>query len=49
MNDKEKILAAINKLLKLDTNFAENLAKLAEIAEKKPMVYKQAVNMLKSY
>ena len=49
MNDKEKILAAINKLVKLDTNFAANLEKLAHLAEKKPLIYQQAVKQLSNY
>jgi len=38
MSDKEKILTAINKLSKLDANLAENLTKLAELAEKKQFI-----------
>ena len=48
MSDKEKILAAINKLAKLDPNLGENLTKLAELAEKNKFVYEQAVKQLKS-
>lgn len=48
MSDKEKILTAINKLAKLDANIAENLTKLAELAEKNKFVYDQAVKQLKS-
>ena len=48
MSDKEKILTAINKLAKLDANLAENLTKLAELAEKNKFVYDQAVKQLKS-
>lgn len=48
MTDKEKILAAINKLSKLDANLAENLTKLADLAEKNKFVYDQAVKQLKS-
>jgi hypothetical protein len=44
---KENIIAAVNKLVKLDPNFAENLNKLAELAEKKPFIYQQAVDQLK--
>jgi len=48
MTDKEKILAAINKLVKFDANLADNLTKLAELAEKNKFVYDQAVKQLKS-
>jgi hypothetical protein len=44
---KENIIASVNKLVKLDPNFAENLSKLAELAEKKPFIYQQAVDQLK--
>jgi len=45
---KQQILEAVNTLIKLDPNFAENIAKLAQMAEKKPSVYKMAVEYLKS-
>jgi len=45
---KEKLLEAVNTLIKLDPNFPENLAKLAELAKNKPSVYKMAVEYLKS-
>jgi hypothetical protein len=48
MLEKEKILAAINKLIKHDPFLAENLTKLADLAEKNPFVYKQAVKQLNS-
>jgi hypothetical protein len=48
MTDKEKILTAINKLATIDANLAENLTKLAELAEKNKFVYDQAVKQLKS-
>ena len=41
MSDKEKILAAINKLAKLDPNLGENLIKLAKLDEDKPFIYKR--------
>jgi len=44
--DKERIIAAINKLVKQDPNFASNLEKLAELSEKKPYIYKQAIEQL---
>lgn len=46
MSDKEKLMEAINKLIKHDSNFVANLSKLADLAEKKPYVYKQAVEQL---
>jgi len=48
MNDKEIILAAINKLIKNDTNFAQNIKKLSELSERSPVVYKEAVKKLNS-
>ena len=45
---KQQILEAVNTLIKLDPNFAENISKLAQMAEKKPSVYKMAVEYLKS-
>lgn len=48
MTDKEKILAAINKLAKLDPQLGENLTKLAKLAEEKPFIYKQAIQQLNS-
>jgi hypothetical protein len=48
MSDKEKILNAINKLAKLDPLLGENLSKLAELAEKKPIIYQQAIKQLNS-
>ena len=46
MSDKEKLMNAINKLVKHDSNFVNNLSKLAELAEKKPFIYKEAVAQL---
>jgi hypothetical protein len=48
MSDKEKILTAINRLAKLDPGLGDNLFKLAELAEKKPFVYQQAIKQLNS-
>ncbi len=45
---KEKIIAAVNELLKLDPNFPENLELLVNLAKNKPSTYKQAVSILKS-
>lgn len=44
--DKERIINAINKLIKQDPKFAANLEKLAELSEKKPFIYKQAIEHL---
>lgn len=48
MNDKEIILAAINKLIKNDSNFAQNIKKLSDLSERSPVVYKEAVKKLNS-
>jgi LytS/YehU family sensor histidine kinase len=45
---KEKIITAVNDLIKLDPNFPENLQLLVNLAKNKPAVYKQAVSILKS-
>ena len=46
-NKQALMVQAVNKLIKLDPNFADNICKLAEIAEKNPAVYQVAVNQLK--
>jgi hypothetical protein len=48
MDQKQIILNAINRLVKADPNFAENITKLADLAEKSKFIYSQAVNKLKS-
>jgi hypothetical protein len=48
MDQKQIILAAINRLVISDPNFAENITKLADLAEKSKFIYSQAVNKLKS-
>jgi hypothetical protein len=48
MDQKTIILDAINRLVKADPNFAENITKLADLAEKSKFIYSQAVNKLKS-
>ena len=45
---KEKIIQAVNKLMAIDDNFADNITKLAELAEKSPAIYQQAQTMLNS-
>jgi LytS/YehU family sensor histidine kinase len=45
---KEKIIAAVNELIKLDPNFPDNLELLVNLAKNKPSVYKQAVSILKA-
>lgn len=42
------MVQAVNKLIKLDPEFADNICKLAELAERNPSVYKMAVEQLKS-
>jgi ubiquinone biosynthesis protein Coq4 len=48
MDQKTMILDAINRLVKADPNFAQNITKLADLAEKSQFIYNQAVNKLKS-
>jgi hypothetical protein len=45
---KKRIIDAVNKLMALDSNLAENLERLAKMAETNPQVYRQAVNILKT-
>lgn len=45
---KTKINNAVVRLIKLDPNFAENIAKLADLAERSPMIYKMAISQLNS-
>lgn len=47
MSDKERIMAALNKLVKNDPNFASNIEKLAKLSETNKLIYNQAVNKLK--
>ena len=48
MDQKQQILDAINRLVQSDPNFAENITKLADLADKNKFIYSQAVNKLKS-
>jgi ubiquinone biosynthesis protein Coq4 len=48
MDQKQIILDAINRLVKSDPNFAENITKLADLSEKSKFIYSQAVNKLRS-
>jgi hypothetical protein len=45
-NQKQEIINAVNRLMQIDPNFAKNIAALAVLAEKKPDVYKMAVQYL---
>ena len=45
---KERLAAAINRILKVDPDFVSNLERLADLAEKNPTVYKMAIEQLKS-
>ena len=47
MDTKQKITSAINILIQLDPQFADNLLALAKLAQEKPSIYKEAVNQLK--
>lgn len=44
--EKNAIINAVNKLMKIDPDFAKNISALADLAAKKPDVYKMAVNYL---
>jgi hypothetical protein len=45
-NQTQRIISSVNKLIKLDDNFAENIEKLAALRERNPVMYEQAVKML---
>ena len=45
---KQRILKALNTLVTLDANIADNMEKLATLAQTNPAVYRQAVTMLNS-
>lgn len=45
---KERLVSAINRIQKVDNQFIDNLERLADLAEKSPMVYKIAIDKLKS-
>jgi hypothetical protein len=45
-NAKEIVLLAVNKLIKIDPNFPENISKLCHLAETKPAIYQLAVKQL---
>ena len=43
---REKMVSAVNSLMQHDTNFPENISKLAELAKNKPAIYSMAVSYL---
>jgi hypothetical protein len=45
---KAKMVNAVNTLMKLDSEFPENVSMLAKLCENKPEMYKMAVVYLKS-
>lgn len=46
VSPKEKVLQAVNKLIKLDPSFPDNITKLSQLAETKPAIYQLAVKQL---
>ncbi len=49
-NDKKsKINNAVVRLIKVDPNFADNIAKLADLAENKPAIYNMAIGQLNNF
>jgi ubiquinone biosynthesis protein Coq4 len=48
MDNKDKIVRAINTLVQNDPNFADNISKLADLVVRNKFIYQQAVNKLKS-
>ena len=47
-SQQQRIIAAVNKLIKLDPEFASNIEKLAALRERNPATYETAVKMLNS-
>lgn len=47
MDNKNKIINAINVLVQNDPNFAENISKLADLVVRNKFIYNQAVQQLK--
>lgn len=47
--DKDKIVAAINILHRIDPNFVANITKLAELAQNRPEIYKMAISALDKF
>ena len=47
-NRKKTLVDAINKLMNLDPDFSENMAKLARLAETNPTMYRLAITQLNS-
>lgn len=45
---RAKINNAVVRLIKADANFADNISKLADLAEKSPFIYKMAIEKLNS-
>jgi hypothetical protein len=45
---QQRIITAVNKLIKLDPDFAANIEKLAALRERNPATYETAVKMLNS-
>ena len=43
---REKMVGAVNFLMQQDSNFPENISKLAELAKNKPAIYSMAVSYL---
>jgi hypothetical protein len=48
-DSKRKVIECVNKLLKVDPNFPDNIQKLCILAENKPTVYQMAVQQLNSF
>jgi hypothetical protein len=47
-NPREKVLTAVNTLIKLDEKFPDNIEKLAKLIQEKPAIYQMAVQYLNS-
>ncbi len=47
--EKEKIVSAIKRLAAIDPDFAENISRLADLAEKDASMYQSAITMLNKF
>jgi hypothetical protein len=49
-NDKKaRLVKAMNRMIEIDPDFADNLDKLVELAEEKPDMYQMAIQTLKNF
>jgi hypothetical protein len=47
-DNRQKINNAVVRLIKADKNFADNISKLADIADENPLIYNMAISKLQA-